>query len=414
MRVPSLQREYFTFAESNELVMRMIERSDGSKNRTWLRNRMRYGLDAHSAFDYSFLRKQQRFPRNRTGTLRFADMYSGCGGLSLGVAEACRAIGVGFECLLAIDHNPTCLGVFKRNIECLRTYPNDVSEILDGEIGSKPSSRERNFLNYAKRTTLLISGPPCEGNSDLNNHTRRKDPRNLLYERVARFAELVKPQHILVENVPNIVHGKEGALITTIEVLRDLGYCVDTGVVDLSQLGVPQKRRRHITVASLTKNVSVTKVVQNHSVEHPRSVWWAIDDLQNVRPNDAYDEASKQTKENLTRMRYLHAKRLLNLPDRFRPKCHKENDHSYKSMYGRLSKIKPSQTITSGFGSPGQGRFIHPSKMRTLTPHEAARLQFFPDYFDFSSVKSRSELASMIGNAAPNRLSYSFCLELLA
>ena len=58
---------------------------------------------------------------------------------------------------------------------------------------------------------------------------------------------------------------------------------------------------------------------------------------------------------------------------------------------------------------------MHPTQMRTLTPHEAARLQFFPDFFDFSSSKSgRSSLTSMIGNAAPMKLSYVFGLDLLS
>jgi DNA (cytosine-5)-methyltransferase 1 len=82
-------------------------------------------------------------------------------------------------------------------------------------------------------------------------------------------------------------------------------------------------------------------------------------------------------------------------------------------MYGRMRYDEPSQTITSGFSSPGQGRYIHPVRPRTLTPHEAARLQFFPDFFDFSMVKYRSSLATMIGNAVPMKLSYAVGLELL-
>jgi DNA (cytosine-5)-methyltransferase 1 len=315
---------------------------------------------------------------------------------------------------VAIDSNPNCLDVYRHNLSCLKAYPNNMLNILDGEIGRKPTLRERGFLKYARKITFLLSGPPCEGNSDLNNHTRRKDPRNLLYKRVARFAQLVRPEHLLVENVPNVVHGKEKAVTITIEVLRDLGYSLDTGIVDVSQLGVPQKRKRHVTVASLTREVSVTEIIQQYLVKPPRSVWWAIDDLENASPSDAYDEASHQSRENITRMRYLHANHLLDLPDRLRPKCHKENDHSYRSMYGRLDKNRPAQTITGGFGSPGQGRFVHPSRVRTLTPHEAARLQFFPDYFEFSPSQNRVELASMIGNAAPSRLGYVFCLELLA
>jgi DNA (cytosine-5)-methyltransferase 1 len=99
-------------------------------------------------------------------------------------------------------------------------------------------------------------------------------------------------------------------------------------------------------------------------------------------------------------MEWLLKNREYDLPNERRPTCHQSN-HSYRSMYGRLRWERPAQTITSGFGSMGQGRYVHPSRARTLTPHEAARLQFLPDFMDFSVVKRRGALAQMIGNAAP-------------
>jgi DNA (cytosine-5)-methyltransferase 1 len=76
-------------------------------------------------------------------------------------------------------------------------------------------------------------------------------------------------------------------------------------------------------------------------------------------------------------------------------------------MYGQLKWDEPAQTITTGFGSMGQGRYVHPSRPRTLTPHEAARLQFFPDWFDFTAGGTqmrRGVWATMIGNAVPPKL----------
>lgn len=112
---------------------------------------------------------------------------------------------------------------------------------------------------------------------------------------------------------------------------------------------------------------------------------------------------SRQLATNLARMRYLLEHDLYDLPNSERPECHRDA-HSYKSMYGRLKWAEPAQTITSGFGSIGQGRYMHPTQMRALTAHEAARIQGFPDYFDFSAVTKRSELATMIGNAVPPAL----------
>jgi DNA (cytosine-5)-methyltransferase 1 len=102
-------------------------------------------------------------------------------------------------------------------------------------------------------------------------------------------------------------------------------------------------------------------------------------------------------------MEYLLKQNTYDLPNGLRPECH-QDEHSYKSMYGRPSWHRPAQTITSGFGSIGQGRYMHPSRLRALTAHEAARIQGFPDYFDFSSVSRRSDLATMIGNAVPPAL----------
>jgi DNA (cytosine-5)-methyltransferase 1 len=70
-------------------------------------------------------------------------------------------------------------------------------------------------------------------------------------------------------------------------------------------------------------------------------------------------------------------------------------------MYGRLAWDQLAQTITTGFTSMGQGRYVHPSRPRTLTPHEAARLQTFPDWFQWGESVPRTLLSTMIGNAVP-------------
>jgi len=82
-------------------------------------------------------------------------------------------------------------------------------------------------------------------------------------------------------------------------------------------------------------------------------------------------------------------------------------------MYGKLDWSKPAQTVTSGYGSMGQARYVHPSRERTITPHEAARLQFIPDFVDFEAVDGRGRWARMIGNVAPMKLSYIFVVEFL-
>lgn len=113
------------------------------------------------------------------------------------------------------------------------------------------------------------------------------------------------------------------------------------------------------------------------------------------------DLPSSMSADNRARAEYLVRTGSYELPDSERPPCHRDGGHSYKSVYGRLHWERPAQTITTGFGSMGQGRYLHPSKIRTLTPHEAARIQTFPDWFTFGDEPKRTQLATMIGNAVP-------------
>jgi DNA (cytosine-5)-methyltransferase 1 len=223
----------------------------------------------------------------------------------------------------------------------------------------------------------------------------------------------VRPRHVIIENVPTAIHGREGAVRRTIRALRLLGYNVDSGVIGLSSLGIPQSRKRHVVIASLSKKISIARLLASYQTPGARNVRWAIGDLVNIRPKTHFDTSSQRSPENIRRINYLFKHHRYDLPDSQRPKCHRSGHHSYKSMYGRLHWDQPAQTITSGFGSPGQGRFVHPSRRRTLTPHEAARLQFFPDSFRFPEGIKRTKLAEMIGNAVPMKLAYVFALELL-
>ena len=97
------------------------------------------------------------------------------------------------------------------------------------------------------------------------------------------------------------------------------------------------------------------------------------------------------------------------MPNDKRPLSHRDG-HSYPSVYWRLRWDEPAGTITTGFLTPGRGRFIHPALPRTLTPHEAARLQGFPDSFDFrlkdGDRPKKTWLATIIGGAVPFNISY--------
>jgi len=312
----------------------------------------------------------------------------------------------------AVDIDKTALEVYKKNFPKVTTHEADIMALLDSPLGAPPSAPEKRLVESCGTIDVVVGGPPCQGHSDLNNHTRRADPKNGLYERMARFAELILPTHIIIENVPAVQHDRGGVLEATKAALRRLGYLMDDGVVEISGLGVAQRRRRHLLVASLSRDISLRKIVEQFERPVP-PVSWVISDLRKVGPDCPFDRPSAPTNANRKRIDYLFKHDCYELPDTKRPECHRLKEHSYQSVYGRMRWDKPSQTITTGFGCMGQGRFVHPKQRRTLTPHEASRIQFIPDFFSFDQVTSRTALARMIGNAVPPKLSYVFALELL-
>jgi DNA (cytosine-5)-methyltransferase 1 len=208
-------------------------------------------------------------------------------------------------------------------------------------------------------------------------------------------ARILKPIAVIVENVRGVGSDRRSSVDRCTSVLEELGYHVVSQRVDLSTIGVPQRRIRHVLVATTGRPFQ-----WNLPAVPPRDLRWAIEDLIDLEGTTTFDMPSRPTSLNLERMQWLIDNDEFNLPNERRPKCH-QSDHSYRSMYGRLRWDSPAQTITSGFGSMGQGRYVHPSKPRTLTPHEAARLQCLPDFVNFDSVKHRGRLAQMIGNVAP-------------
>jgi len=257
-------------------------------------------------------------------------------------------------------------------------------------------------------TALLLAGPPCQGHSALNNHTRHDDDRNDLYRAVARAASLLEPDAVIVENVRGVGRDRRNAVKRCSEDLTSLGFVVRPKLIDVYGLGAAQRRVRHVLVATRPTAFDFDAL----PMDAGRTLAWAIAGLEGQDGNTLFDTASVPTSENQRRIDFLFDANVDDLPNRKRPQCH-HSDHSYVSMYGRLKWSEPAQTITSGFGSMGQGRFVHPLSRRTLTPHEAARLQFLPDFVDFGLVDTRSELATMIGNAVPPILTITLVSALI-
>lgn len=373
------------------------------------------GMELAAIADLSFLKAKAPLEAPSGGSsLRCVDLFSGCGAMSLGMAEACRALGIYFVPVLACDHDRSALRVYSANFRIPVPDPIDLaglSSIVDGSSTPLEMKLRRHIFDI----DIVIAGPPCQGHSNLNNHTRRQDPKNALYFKVARFARLFEPGCILIENVPAVVRDRANVVPRTMAALMKLGYRVEIGVVDLTRIGVPQTRKRHILIAGKgqywERVPTVVELTERYRCP-VRSVGWAIDDLAGGDMSSSFDRASSMTSVTKRRINFLFDNDLDDLPDVERPDCHRMKRHSYPSVYGRMKWDAPAPTITGGFDTMGRGRFVHPLHRRTITPHEAARLQFVPDFFRFDGIPTRKALAELIGNAVPPKLSYVVGLEM--
>jgi DNA (cytosine-5)-methyltransferase 1 len=361
--------------------------------------------------------RQRVRPEFEVGSSRFTlvDLFAGCGGLTLGASQAAAEFGAATDVRLAVDLDESATEVYAENFKKADVETASIDDFFNGVLGARLTALEKRTRDRVGDLHLLVGGPPCQGHSDLNNHTRRDDPKNALYARMARAAEVLLPQIVLIENVPTVRNDISDVVGTTRAHLETKKYVVSEATVSLHGLGVAQRRKRHIMLASRHAGVdpaAVLKGMTEHEPDPRRNLRWAIGDLEKLREPEGYDVPPRASETNQQRMQYLLKHDLYDLPNSERPKCH-QDAHSYKSMYGRLNWELPAQTITSGFGSIGQGRYMHPSLARAQTPHEAARLQGFPDYFDFSAVSRRTDLATMIGNAVPPALAREIVRSIL-
>ena len=334
-------------------------------------------------------------------------------------------------CELAVDTDADALAVHSRNHRTRRLSSESVTSLVDYRIRGTGSSAEfvypptlvEDSLSAVCRGVDLVgAGPPCQGHSNLNNHSRRNDRRNLLYLTVPAFAVACAARAVVIENVTSVVHDEAQVVDTTRALLESCGYAVTDGVLAADVMGWPQTRRRHFLVARRIRDEDAAepvslKVVQAALADGPpRSVLWAVGGGQSLSHDPMLHEATELAALNRDRIQWLFDNDEHDLALAERPDCH-QNGTSYGAVYGRMYADRPAPTITTGYMTPGRGRFVHPIEPRTLTPAEAARLQGFPDDYCFSPVPdrpaSRSQLAKWIGDAVAMPLGYAAAISAL-
>lgn len=368
--------------------------------------------DPRLAWDLAELRGVPiRYPKT-TSSARIIDLFSGCGGFAWGLHNALLYQGRRPIITHAFDVDEKALDVYSSNLAPLVASQDSVAMQVDYSMrlldGSARFSYPPEIVAGADtlhaevgRTDFVIAGPPCQGHSNLNNHTRRKDPRNLLYLTTAAFAVAVGAKNVLIENVLDVKNDHFMVVQRASELLKSCGYNVASIVLDGPRLGLPQTRKRFFLLGSLGVPPRPLIVQRQFEVKNPLSVNDVIGDLAGLTNSSIFDSPPNISRENIDRINWLFDNNFYDLSNDQRPDCHKDG-HSYPSVYGRLRPDQPSGTITTGLNSPGRGRYIHPFERRTITPHEAARLQGFPDGFCFNGDSvGRNGLAKLIGDAVP-------------
>ena len=324
----------------------------------------------------------------------FIDLFSGCGGLSLGFEQA------GFRSLLAIDNWKDALNTYSFNRKNAQTLCADISAI-------DPLKIKR---DYAINTVdAIIGGPPCQGFSVAGKRII-DDDRNKLYKSFVKFVEIFLPKIFVMENVPNILNIGEGLIKDSI--LHDfarIGYNVTYKVLTASDYGVPQNRRRAIFVGVCNnKNFNFPKISTTCKITAKE----AISDLpENSVPNATfypsnpeYQFQRKMRKNSIGIFNHEitnhseQTKHIISLvPDGGNYKDLPKDLQGTRNVHiawTRLNSNKPSFTIDTG-----HRHHFHYSYNRIPTVRECARLQSFPDNFIF--LGSKTSQYKQVGNAVP-------------
>lgn len=366
--------------------------------------------------------------------LTAVDLFCGCGGLSEGLRLAGVAIKAGVDC------NPKYIASFRHN------FPEALAVISDVSQTTPQQLCEQMGLS-AGSVDLLVGGPPCQG---FSKNVPRKyrwldDPKNTMVRHFLNMAEYLAPAVIVMENVAEMRNGFEGQYTDEVtERLGTLGYSVQHFSLNAANYGVPQRRRRAFFVANC-----LGKTLQEPIATHVRSdlgdhdlfsgkteahvsVWDAIGDLPSLSSGEGeanfpyqthhiseYQEWARQNSDSIKnhvarKLQPLQQQRisallpgqgLKDLP------AHLKTKGGYSGAYGRLTKEMIAPTITRWVFHPGSGRWGHPVDERILTIREAARIQGFPDHFEF--IGTYNDQAGQVGNAVPPLLAKAVITSIL-
>lgn len=331
------------------------------------------------------------------------DLFCGCGGISLGFQLA------GFDIVGGIDNNEYATKTFAHNFKNAKVLCTDITTITNEQI-----------LEKYQNVDVIVGGPPCQGFSSANRWQKEnEDPRNKLFFEYLRFVETLKPKVVMIENVRGLLSRDNGyAKERIVTLLTEMGYNVSVSILDASEYGVPQNRKRAVFVAIrrdfkddvfkfelLEKQPKVTVAdaiselydfenVDNVEISTPKTtnryLQYIHHDSEIIRNHDVKYPADIVQK----RISYVpQGGNWTSVPVELWPNS-RSNRHS--SAYKRLDPNSQSCTIDTG---NAHSNYFHPIFNRIPTVRESARLQSFNDAFVF--IGPRGSQYRQVGNAVP-------------
>ena len=348
---------------------------------------------------------------------KIVDLFAGVGGLSYGFSKL-----DGFEIILANEIETDISKAYSLNHPGVNMINCDINDLTEDVI------REAIGDNVID---VVVGGPPCQSYSTLGK--RQMDDRANLFMQYKRVLSIIKPRAFVFENVTGILSMDKGNLFKNIQrEFEELGYELKHKVLNAVDYGVPQQRERVILVGFLNGNnyeypmpmhgdnliphVTLKDAIGDLPVigsgqtknEYATDVSNAF--LEFVRKNgttELTEHSAPKNGEHLIRIMQAlkDGQSKDDLPEEIRPKS------GYGNTYAKLWWEKPSTTITRNFACPSTSRCIHPRDSRAMSIREGARLQSFPDDYQFYGADGMKRLE--IGNAVPPLLSLAIANEML-
>ena len=319
------------------------------------------------------------------------DLFCGAGGLTEGLKQA------GFNVIGAVEIDPIVARTYRLNHP--KTY------LWDKPIQSLTSNEMLKELNIKKGELSLLAGcPPCQGFSTLrtkNASSSIDDERNDLVFQMVKLVEELLPRSVLIENVPGLA--KDPRINIVLKRLKNLGYHIDDKTVqvhDISDYGVPQRRKRMILMTSLNKKIPFAQKSSKKTTVRETIVKIPSPGLSNDPLHDYPVKRTEKVKKMISLIPKDGGSRR-DLPKEHWLPCHLRYPQGFRDVYGRMQWDDVAPTITGGCINPSKGRFLHPEEDRAITLREAALLQTFPKNYKFPTNIARDKIALMIGNALP-------------